>query len=134
MIKLSAIDHINLSVSDLERSVDFYKRVFGFKIVEDQRNAEPNPWAIVGVAGAAYLALHQTPLERAEDGLAINHFGLVADDIEAALAHLLQEEANVLFQDREEGPIIDWGKSFSIYIKDPDGHNIELTSKFGGGL
>ena len=136
MIKPSAIDHINLSVLDVGRSVDFYGRVFGFEVVEDRADAETDPWAIVAVPGAAALALHQSsPAGPAGDGgLSIDHFGLVIEDVEAALAHLESEGVEVRFQERPGGPVIDWGKSNSIYIADPDGHVIELTTKFAGGL
>ena len=37
MIRVSAIDHVNLQVTDLDASIDFYRRVFGFKVLEDGR-------------------------------------------------------------------------------------------------
>ena len=38
MISINAIDHLNLSVADLDASIDFYGSVFGLEIAEDQRD------------------------------------------------------------------------------------------------
>lgn len=134
MIRTRAIDHINMSVSDIEQSVDFYRRVFGFEVVEDYRDAQVDPWAIIAIPGAAVLALHQSSQRGAPNGLTLNHFGLVVEDLDEALKHLRNEGVRVLYDSGENGPLIDWGHSNSIYIQDPDGHDIELTSKFGGGM
>ena len=53
---IQAVDHINLVVSDLERSVDFYTEVLGFQ--ETQRAYLEGEWAetIIGLKG-----IHRIP-------------------------------------------------------------------------
>ncbi len=69
-IGIRAIDHINLSVSDLGRSLQFYQQTFGFQLIEDGRKPAPEgntaagtyaerSYVILGIADTAALALHQ---------------------------------------------------------------------------
>ncbi|MBL6932250.1 MAG: hypothetical protein ISR45_04820 [Rhodospirillales bacterium] len=55
-------------------------------------------------------------------------------DPDEALRHLRQEKVSILYDTGNTGPVMYWGESHSIYIKDPDSHDIKLTSKFSGGL
>ena len=50
MIPIESIDHINLTVRDVDRSADFYTGVFGLAIREDRRDAD-RPYVIVGRPG-----------------------------------------------------------------------------------
>ena len=130
-ISIQAIDHLNLFVGDLPRSIRFYACVFGFEVREDHRD-DAEPWAILGASGRAYLALYENPVTRTPDHPWFNHWSFVVDDLDAALCHL---EANGVEPERYRGrTIIEWPRSRSLYIHDPDGYEIELTSRFGGGL
>ncbi|GAB4327123.1 MAG: lactoylglutathione lyase [Candidatus Zixiibacteriota bacterium] len=129
MIGIERIDHINMRVKDLDESIGFYTRLFGFEIKEDHRE-DREPWAIVGLKDTAYLCLYEHPgKDIPREGLTINHFGLVLSDFDDALAKLEQEGVTVLY-----GGPVDWPKSRSIYIQDPNGHEIELAEHVGGGL
>lgn len=129
MIGVKRIDHINMRVNDLNESIEFYRKIFGFEMKEDYRSAE-EPWAIVGLKGAAYLCMYEHPgKSKPTDGLTINHFGFVLTEFDAALSTLRENGVEVLYDG-----VIDWPKSRSIYIKDPSGHEIELVEVIGGGL
>jgi len=134
MIRVSAIDHVNLQVTDLDASIDFYRRVFGFKVLEDGRRNPPGGWAIVGLPGAVYLALGVTKDPSPAQGKRIAHFGLVIEDASSTLEQLKQEGVTVVPRGPGGSEILPYPRSQSIYIKDPDGHEIELTTRFGGGL
>lgn len=134
MIRVSAIDHVNLQVTDLDASIDFYRRVFGFKVLEDGRGIPPGGWAIVGLAGAVYLALGVTKDSSPAQGKRIVHFGLVIEDALSTLEQLKKERVTVVPRGPGGSTILPYPRSQSIYIRDPDGHEIELTTRFGGGL
>src|SRR5215470_14008070 len=36
--KAATIDHVSLQVADLQRSVDFYQKIFGFSVVSEERS------------------------------------------------------------------------------------------------
>lgn len=134
MIPVSAIDHVNLQVADLEASIDFYRRVFGFKVLEDGRDTQPGGWAIIGLPGIACLALGVTNDTSPARGKRITHFGLVIDDARSTLAQLEKEGVTIVPRGPGGIAILPYPRSESIYIRDPDGHEIELTTRFGGGL
>jgi catechol 2,3-dioxygenase-like lactoylglutathione lyase family enzyme len=128
-IAVECIDHINMRVTNINESIDFYQKNFGFEMKEDCRD-DDEPWAIIGLKGVAYLCLYEHPdKKRPGDDLTINHFGLVLKDFEKAETALRENDAEILY-----GGPVQWPNSRSLYIKDPSGHEIELAEKVGGGL
>ena len=134
MIRVLSIDHVNLQVADLDVSMDFYHRVFGFKLLEDGRNGQPGGWAIIGLPGAVYLALGVTKDLAPPQGKRIVHFGLVIEDAASTLEQLRKNGVTIVPRGPGGSAILSYPRSQSIYIRDPDGHEIELTTRFGGGL
>jgi lactoylglutathione lyase len=129
MIGIECIDHINMRVKNLEKSIEFYQTVFGFQMKEDKRS-EREPWAIIGLPDVAYLCMYEHPGKAIpQEGLTINHFGFALSDFDGAITKLKEHDVTILY-----GGPVDWPKSRSIYIKDPSGHEIELAEKVGGGL
>jgi catechol 2,3-dioxygenase-like lactoylglutathione lyase family enzyme len=142
MIDIQAIDHINLTVRDLDRSVDFYTRVFGLAVREDGRSSE-RPFVILGRRDVGYMALHQRmgnlPEQPRGPGTpsrppGINHWGFVVEDFDGAHGALQRSGVRVLHQDNGADGVIAYPRSRSLYVADPDGNEIELTSRFGGDL
>ena len=130
-LPIERIDHVNMYVADLAATIDFYGRVFGFEVKEDQ-SAAPEPWVIVGRAGVAYLCLYEQRGARpATEGLRLNHFGfaLAPNAFEAARRAL--EEMGVPLA--LGGPMA-WPRSRSLYVTDPSGYLVEIAEKMGGGL
>lgn len=60
------LDHLNLNVSDLERSAGWYRRVFGFEPREGGVH-DGTPWRILQ-AGDCSLALYQSRADHVPDG------------------------------------------------------------------
>ena len=133
MISINAIDHINLTVTDLGRSIEFYRRVFGLEVREDQRQNE-RPYAIVGQAGVGYVALHERQGSGESGRGPINHWGFVVDDFDALRRQLDALGVDVLYRTEVGDGTFVYPRSLSLYVADPDGNEIELTSRFGGGL
>ncbi len=129
LIQIKAIDHINFRVQNLEESVRFYGKLFGFEEKErGMRNGEP--WAIIGKPNVAYFCLYQkTNSERNNDGLRINHFGFCVENFDE-IEEKLKANGVKMFYDEP----IRWAKSRSLYFEDPSGYEIELSENFGGGL
>ena len=92
--------------------------------------SDGQPWAIVGLADAAYLCLYQLPDgELSDQGLRINHFGFHVNDFDQLEEKLQSEGVEIMYDGA-----IDWNNSRSFYIKDPSGYEIELSEQFGGAL
>jgi catechol 2,3-dioxygenase-like lactoylglutathione lyase family enzyme len=127
MITVTGVDHINMNVKDLEASKKFYKDAFGFELKEEGFRNGGN-WAIIGLPGRIYLALYEVgEAKLVEQDLQINHFGLHVEDFDALEEHLAGKGVTIDHK-------WDYGASRSIYINDPNGYEIELSEKLGGGL
>ena len=125
------IDHVNLSVRDLDASIHFYTRVFG---VEYKEGGEGNGvrWAILGAPNRFYICFFECRDGNRLDpnGIHINHVGFVVDDLDETVRRLHALGYKLMFNDQP----LQWPKSRSAYLADPDGIQIEFTEKFGGGL
>lgn len=124
MLKVDQIDHVALTVSDVERSVAWYQEVLGLeRRYEDVWGGYPG----VVCAGTTCLALFpadtgepKPPPDR--DTLAMRH---VAFSVDGAGFEAAQERFRELGIEFEPA---DHGISHSVYISDPDGHQIEITT------
>lgn len=123
------LDHLNLSVRDLDESIAWYARVFGFARVEDGVR-DGTRWAILRAgegAGEAMLCLYHQPgfrfLENDElvrHGVhGIRHPGFRITD-EARWREILEREPLAC----EE---VAYPHSRSWYVSDPTGYEIEVV-------
>lgn len=106
--KTATIDHVSMQVADLQRSVDFYRKMFGFSVV-----SEDKPLGIVRLGNGRTLVSfnHQSPA-----GI-VDHFaiGVPGFTKEAAARYAMQRGATPL-DDPYAG----------LHIKDPDGVNVQF--------
>ena len=131
--------HTMLRVGDLQRSIDFYTKVLGMKLLRTSDNPEYQyTLAFVGYGSNpdhAELELTYNYGTISYDlGTAYGHIAISADDIVAACDAARANGGNVT---REPGPV-KGGNTVIAFITDPDGYKIELIErKFdgeGGGL
>lgn len=123
------LDHLNLSVRSFDESAGWYRRVFGFEVVE-KGEIEGRPWGVLK-AGDAMLCIYEHPDRVHLDGAGLrerklhgfDHFGLRITDRESWLATLEREGLELLY-----GSPIRWPHSTSWYVADPTGHEIEVVS------
>ena len=117
------LEHVNLTVSDLDRSIAFYCDLLDLDVRWKGPIDDDRPGAHVG-DDHAYLALFQAAadgtvtLDYLRPGL--NHFGFVVDDLDEARRRLDRLGATV---HREA----DYDPGRRIYFLDPDGHEVELV-------
>jgi catechol 2,3-dioxygenase-like lactoylglutathione lyase family enzyme len=121
MFELEGLDHVALGVSDVERAADWYVEVLGFE------RRYPGMWNGVPVfIGKGKTAIALFPRKsRATQSEALGgmlHLALRADksNFEAAQKSLKDRGITFQFQDHEI--------SHSIYFRDPDGINLEITT------
>jgi catechol 2,3-dioxygenase-like lactoylglutathione lyase family enzyme len=123
MFELEGIDHVALAVRDVPRSVEWYQRVLGLRRMH--KEAWGDHPAVVGV-GTTALALFpvegspQPPPGR--NVLTMRHlaFRVDADNFARARRALQAQGVETSF----EHHVI----SQSIYFRDPDGHELEITT------
>jgi len=130
MITIDRVDHMNMDVKDLDRTAGFYEDLFGFKTKEEGVRRGQR-WRIIGVPGSLYLCLYETG--RQVDGLKggyADHMGIHLEDFPEAVQEIEEKGVPISYGDG----VVETGASRSVYIEDPDGREIELSERFGGGL
>tara|TARA_Y100000031_G_scaffold138053_1_gene163652 strand:- start:51 stop:593 length:543 start_codon:yes stop_codon:yes gene_type:complete len=145
---VSGFHHFALEVSDMEKSIAFYRELFGFKLFERHPPGEivaiPVELAFLRVGDNHHdLVLShnpkkkyrkRTPEDDAEGPAYIHHFAFGCPDREAWLEVMEMVKARGIEIIR--GPVVhskyqpggegSWGENESFYILDPDGHRLEL--------
>jgi len=124
MFKIDALDHVALSVRDVERSARWYADVLGFKRQhEEMWDGVPIFVGNGDAAIALFPASEEVGLASA-DRAAVRtlHFAFRTDreNFSRAQDELKKRAIPFEFQDHEI--------SHSIYFRDPDGHKIEITT------
>ena len=133
-INTTSIAHIRLTVTDIERSRQFYEAVFGWTILiempegADEATRHALGFLFGGVIydlGGALVGLRPVASDRFdEDRVGLDHlaFRLASkDELDAAAAHL--DEIGV-----EREPVKDIGPAYILEFRDPDNIALELTA------
>lgn len=121
------LDHLNMSVRNLEESVLWYKNVFGFEVAETGVSSAGLKFAIVALNDnmlAMYeIAGKEKPnLKYSDPNYQIFHFGLRVNDLNSWLNKI--EDFNIEFRPMD---IVNYPNSKSWYLADPSGHEIEVS-------
>jgi catechol 2,3-dioxygenase-like lactoylglutathione lyase family enzyme len=115
--RIHAIHHINFPTTDVERTKEWYGRVFGLKHVDLSKMSDTN----VLIMTAGDFDIHFTPIteKRRMDPF---HFAVEIENWDEMLAHL--KSIGVRFTKPFYRP---QNNSTLSYIRDPDGTLVELT-------
>lgn len=113
-MQLTGIHHVSILVSDMERSVTWYRNALGLdEVVRPSNFVTPVRWFELGNE-----QIHLIPAD-APDVVSPRHFAIHVDDCDAAKETLRQRSVAI----QETVPIAG-AKRF--FISDPDGNNIEI--------
>jgi catechol 2,3-dioxygenase-like lactoylglutathione lyase family enzyme len=126
-VTVKQLDHMNLSVSDMAATTDFYGRVFGFVEV-DGGVQDGVVWKILQ-SGEALLCLYEhpdytfvAPGTGARPQHGVSHFALRITDRAAWLETMQREQVEVGY-----GGEVRWPHSSAWYVVDPTGYEIEVA-------
>ncbi len=114
------LDHINMSVDDLQTSIDWYHKVFKFEVVEKGEH-NGKPFAIVR-NNESMLCLYQLPERQSPEKSPhhrVFHYGLRIENQHAW-------EEHVVALNLQPNLVWDYPHSKSWYLSDPTGHEIEV--------
>ena len=109
-IELTDIDHVGIAVADLEVAVEEYRRLLGVEPAHRERVEDQGVEEVLFAVGASYIQLlgalgPDTPVGRslAARGAGVHHVAYRVDDIEAALAHLEEQGAQLVDERPRQG-------------------------------
>ncbi len=129
-MQIDHLDHLVLTVADLDATVDFYTRVLGMQAVSFGEGRQALSF------GNQKINLHQAgrefepKAERPTPGSADLCF-IVATSLEQVIAHLQAQQVAIV-----EGPVQRTGATGpirSLYLRDPDSNLIELSNLMESG-
>ncbi|MBI5164112.1 MAG: lactoylglutathione lyase [Magnetospirillum sp.] len=121
--------HTMIRVGSLERSLDFYTRLLGMRLLRRRDYPEGRfTLAFVGYGDESETAVieltHNWDSDHYELGTGFGHLALAVPDIEAACARLAAEGVKI---PRPPGPM-KHGSTVIAFVEDPDGYRIELIA------
>lgn len=119
-----------LRVGDLQRSIDFYTRVLGMKLLRTSENSEYKyTLAFLGYGSnpdhAELELTYNWGVSSYDMGSAYGHIALGVPDAAAACEKIRAAGGNVT---REAGPV-KGGTTVIAFVTDPDGYKIELIQR-----
>tara|TARA_Y100000588_G_C13717637_1_gene695805 strand:- start:89 stop:550 length:462 start_codon:yes stop_codon:yes gene_type:complete len=146
--RLSEMHHVGLTVSDIEKSIEFYRDLLGMELVR-RREADadyigmqtgypgvklsvasfkPTPDSEQSMEVVQYLSHGDGPSDPATNRAGNSHLCLLVDDINRAFEELstkgvwFKSDPVAITSGPNEG-------GYVIYMYDPDGYTIELFQK-----
>ena len=122
--------HTMLRVGDLQRSIDFYTKVLGMKLLRTtERPEQKYSLAFVGYGNnpehAEIELTYNHGVASYELGTAYGHIAIGVPDVYAACDKIRQGGGAVT---REPGPV-KGGTTVIAFVTDPDGYKIELIQR-----
>jgi catechol 2,3-dioxygenase-like lactoylglutathione lyase family enzyme len=125
-MKVQNIDHVAITVSDVPRSIEWYTRTLG---MEHRPVVEWGDYPQMVCAGDTCLALFPssgsaTPMSDDDRSrrFTMRHFAFAVNRENFELAQKEFAEQGIEFE------FADHGVCHSLYISDPDGHRVEITT------
>ena len=103
------IDHISIQVTDMARSIDFYQKIFGLKILGEDKENEIVRMGVTRII----VSLHRKPPVGIVDHFAIAIDGFDREAVTAELAkHGFTAEQNV---------------DYGFFVRDPEGIPVQIV-------
>jgi catechol 2,3-dioxygenase-like lactoylglutathione lyase family enzyme len=107
--KGAKIDHVSIQVTNLQRSIDFYKNLFGFNVVSEDKS---NEIVRLGITKTLVSLHHKSPT-----GI-VDHFAIGVD-------HFDKESVTRDLKVRGATPQEDIDAGF--HVKDPEGLSVQIV-------
>jgi len=109
--KTADIDHVSIHVADLQRSVDFYQKMFGFTVV-----SQDQPGGIIRLGNTKVLV----SVNNGGPAGIIDHFAIgIPRFTRESLGGYVTQRGVTLLQ----------GDYAGLHIKDPDGVNVQISPR-----
>ena len=117
-MKICELNHVAIHVTDVEKSAEFFRRVLLLAPIPRPAFNFPGAWFRLGANQELHLIgrSDEPVLPRSRN----NHFALRVEELDSWEAHFKKVDAD--FRPRKLRPDGAW----QVFLRDPDGHAIEL--------
>jgi glyoxylase I family protein len=127
-MRITGIHHITLLVADLNRSASFYRNLLGMRLVKQTVNDDDKSarhFIFGNEEGLLITCLEYPGLEEGKVGRgSTHHFALSVESV----AELTAWKGYLEGRGVQTTDVMDRGDFRSIYLRDPDGHIVEITA------
>ena len=149
---VTRIDHVGITVSDLDRALGFYRDLLGLRVLADSTVSEPEVADLLGLDSVQlriadldsgdgrvveliqYLQPKGTRIDYESADPATAHIAFTVDDLDSVRVRLMDAGATIV--SRRPITISEPGGSFDgaicLYVRDPDGAILELVQRRAG--
>jgi len=117
------LTHVALTVADVDRSIDFYRRYADMEVVHRREDDDVVVWLSDGTRPFVIVLIEQAAVSHALGGFA--HLGVgcaTREEVDQRCAQARDEERTVMGPLDSGYPVGYWA-----ILVDPDGHNLELS-------
>lgn len=121
-------DHINIAVSNLKRSVDFYRDIMGFSVIGELKVAEDRSLVFMNAEGGI-LELSGPKKDTAPIGdgvdkkaIGLNHVGFTVNSVNETIDRLREAGVKITLE-----PTDAKGGVRIAFFEDPDGTSLEVV-------
>lgn len=126
-VAVSGVDYLSIFTPELRRSVAFYVRVFGFRVVKPSRDRAGR--SVLMAAGRTYLAIHERQPSESAPAPALC-WSFVVNDLDRARASVWNLGVVPTYDGTyEPEPQRPWHGGRSFVIRDPGGNEIEIVER-----
>lgn len=143
-MQVGPVYHTGFTVSDIERSIVFYRDVLGLKLIKRQTGTAPYLATVTGFAGVRleaaflqpaaggsvlellqYVSHPASATDRATNRPGNAHLCFKIDDLRSACAELKRRGVTLISEPTEITAGAHAG-GWAVYLRDPDGFTVEL--------
>ena len=147
MLNVTGIDHVGITVRELERSLAFYRDLLGLRVIEI--SGDQDVGQIVGIPGARvkiadldvgdgrvlelleYVGARGDDVPQRPDAAGCPHVGFRVHDLSTVLQRLARAGHNPDGEPTTITGAIAFEGATVVYLRDPDGAVIELVQRPG---
>jgi len=124
MIKTEGLDHIAITVKDVQKTIEWYSEIIGLKRVHADKWDGVPAFMVAEGSGLAIFPVDNTLSDSgpAKEKFDVKHFAFRVNKENFERAKKIYKEKNLKHN------IEDHEICYSIYTKDPDGYIVELTT------
>ena len=118
-IKTYGFTHLAIAVKDIERTLSFYQKIFGVRVMYKKKN-----FLQVKTPGCNDIIVFEEHSELAGKSGGIMHFGFMLKTPEE-ITHALEVLKNAGVEIIDHGEFVP-GEPY-VFFKDPDGYEVEIA-------